>query len=74
FAEIAIAPHRCGLAHASGEVATPRGPVKVAWREAGGVFRIEVETPAATPVTLRLPNGEERHFGGGNYTAEVKLG
>ncbi len=73
FAEIDIAPRRCGLTHARGVVRTPRGDVTVAWRVAGGRFAIHVEAPEATPVQVRLPNGERRAFGGGKFSAEVAL-
>ncbi len=70
FAEIEIAPRRCGLAHARGRVCTPRGTVTVAWRLEGGRFIIDVEAPAATPVHVRLPGGERRDFAGGKFSAE----
>ena len=73
FAAIDIAPHRCGLAHASGRVCTPRGPVSVAWRMEHGKFKIDIDAPAATPVHLRLPGGERREFAGGKFSAEVAL-
>jgi len=73
FAEIDIAPHRCGLAHARGSVCTPRGPVAVAWRAEGGKFLLEIEAPAATAIHVQLPGGERREFGGGKFSAEVLL-
>jgi hypothetical protein len=73
FAEIDIAPHRCGLAHARGSVCTPRGPVAVAWRAGEGKFRLEIDAPAATAVHVRLPDGERRAFDGGTFSAEVLL-
>jgi hypothetical protein len=71
FAEIDVVPHRCGLAHASGSVCTPRGRIKVAWRVDGDRFGIEVDAPAATTVHVRLPNGDQQEFGGGKFAAEV---
>jgi hypothetical protein len=73
FSEIDIAPHRCGLAHARGRVCTPRGTVSVAWRVNGDQFEIEINAPAATPVDVRLPNGESRQFGGGKFSTAVRL-
>ena len=73
FAAIDIAPHRCGLAHASGRVCTPRGPVSVAWRAEHGKFKIEIDAPPATPVHVRLPGGERREFAGGKFSAEGAL-
>jgi hypothetical protein len=73
FAEIDIAPHRCGLTHARGQVCTPRGLVAVAWHAENKKFSLEVAAPAAAPVHVRLPNGERREFGGGKLSAEVAL-
>lgn len=73
FATIDIAPQRCGLAHARGRVCTPRGEVVVAWHAEGQRFALEVEAPAATPVRVRLPGGEQREFNGGKFSATVPL-
>lgn len=73
FATIDITPHRCGLEHARGAVCTPRGPVRVAWRAAAGRFALEIAAPAATPVHVRLPNGDRHEFAGGAFSAEAAL-
>lgn len=73
FAAIEIAPQRCGLAHASGSVCTPRGPVRVAWHLQGNVFSLEAEVPAATPVRVRLPGGTVKEFAGGKFILEEKI-
>ena len=73
FAEIEVVPHRCGLTHARGSVCTPRGLVTVDWKVEGRRFMIEIDAPAATPVHVRLPDGERREFGGGKFSAEVGL-
>ncbi len=73
FAAIEVAPHRCGLAHASGSVCTPRGPVKVAWRAEKNKFSIKIDAPAATLVRVRLPGGELYEFGGGKFSTEIVL-
>ena len=73
YAEIDVAPHLCGLAHARGSVCTPRGKVKVAWRAADGRFKIEIDAPAAIPVYVRMPNNERRQFSGGQFSAELSL-
>ncbi len=73
FARIEIAPQICGLAHAQGSVCTPRGPVKVAWRVAGGTFALELDTPRETPVRVQLPGGGQQFFGGGKFVAEERL-
>ena len=73
FAAIDVVPHRCGLDHARGTVCTPRGPVRIAWTVAGGVFRLEGSAPAATPVHVRLPGGTSREFAGGRFALQTKL-
>jgi hypothetical protein len=70
FAVVGVTPRRCGLGSARGAVCTPRGLVRVAWRVAGGRFRLEGEAPAATPVRVRLPGGEEAAFAGGAFALE----
>jgi hypothetical protein len=73
FAEIAIAPQRCGLTHARGRVCTPRGPVTVEWRVTSGRFALTIAAPANTPVQVTLPNGERAVFAGGTWQREVVL-
>jgi alpha-L-rhamnosidase len=73
FDEVQVAPHLCGLTHARGSVCTPRGKVSVAWRVTGGRFEIEVEAPAATPVHVRMPDGEMRFHGGGKFSESAAL-
>jgi hypothetical protein len=73
FATITIAPHRCGLQHARGTVCTPRGPLKVDWRVAHGYFTLDVAAPAATPVHVRLPNGQRHEFAGGSFSVKANL-
>jgi alpha-L-rhamnosidase len=63
-----VAPHRCGLTHAHGSVCTPRGEVRVSWREESGAFMIEIDAPADTPVHVRLPNGAQHTFPGGRFS------
>lgn len=73
FAEISVVPHRCGLAHASGKVCTPRGPISVAWRQDAGRFTLEIDAPSETPVRVVLPGGAERTFGGGRFAETIPL-
>ena len=73
FAEINVVPHVCGLAHASGKICTPRGPVAVAWRREGGRFHLEIHAPRDTPVRVVLPDGSEHAFDGGRWTESVVL-
>lgn len=68
FAEVTIAPHRCGLEHASGRVCTPHGGIDVAWRaEAGNTFNLRVNAPRSLAVTVIAPNGVRRSFAGGTF-------
>jgi alpha-L-rhamnosidase len=73
FAEIEVHPHVCGLQHARGRVCTPRGEVAVAWRVEGSRFHLELETPAATPVHVRLPDGSQVRSEGGKFNTAVLL-
>ncbi|WP_415910973.1 alpha-L-rhamnosidase C-terminal domain-containing protein [Oleiharenicola sp. Vm1] len=73
FAEIAVQPHRCGLQHARGRVCTPRGPVTVAWRVEGTRFHLEIDSPAATPVQVTLPDGSRAQGAGGKFHTAVTL-
>jgi hypothetical protein len=73
FATIDIVPQRCGLAHARGVVCTPRGTVTVDWRVESGRFVLAVEAPRATPVHVRLPNGERHEFSGGRFSVDTDL-
>lgn len=73
FAEIAVEPRLCGLAHASGKVCTPRGPVAVAWRKTDGIFHLEIEAPRDTPVRVTFPDGSRQAFGGGRFVESVAL-
>ncbi len=73
FATIDIAPHRCGLGEARGMVCTPRGPIAVHWRVESGRFVLAVEAPPATPVHVRLPNGERHEFSGGRFSLDTAL-
>jgi hypothetical protein len=47
--------------------------VRVAWRAAAGRFALEIAAPAATPVHVRLPNGDRHEFAGGAFSAEAAL-
>jgi hypothetical protein len=73
FATITIAPHRCGLKHARGAICTPRGRVEVDWRVAHGYFTLDVTAPEATPVHVRLPNGQRHEFSGGKFSVKADL-
>jgi hypothetical protein len=73
FATIDVVPQRCGLAHARGVVCTPRGTVTVDWRVESGRFVLAVEAPRATPVHVRLPNGERHEFSGGRFSVDTDL-
>ncbi|QYM79258.1 hypothetical protein K0B96_01170 [Horticoccus luteus] len=74
FAEVLIAPQRCGLTHASGRVCTPQGGIDVAWRmESDHDFRLQITTPASLAVTVVAPNGARRSFAGGAFAETFSL-
>jgi hypothetical protein len=73
FARVAVAPHRCGLDHASGRVCTPRGPIAVAWRASGGRFVLTIDAPAGMPVDVTAPGGARRSFAGGRFEEAFPL-
>jgi hypothetical protein len=75
FAGVTIAPHRCGLTHATGRVCTPRGPIDVAWRVVEGAFALEVTAPAGLDVTVVAPDGAStvRRFPGGAFAEKFPL-
>ena len=51
---IEVAPHAGGLAHAEGEVATPRGMVKVAWTQAAdGTFDLSCSGPKGVELRVK---------------------
>jgi len=67
FAQVRIAPHGWGLAHAAGSVCTPRGLIEVAWRRDGGKFHLTVSAPTGIEVTVAAPGGATRTFPGGTF-------
>jgi hypothetical protein len=73
FARVSVAPHRCGLDHASGSVCTPRGPVEVSWRARDGRFDLTVRAPDGVPVEVTAPGGQRRSFAGGLFEESFPL-
>ena len=75
FARMTIAPQRCGLAHATGRVCTPHGPVDVAWRVTDGAFALTVNAPAGLEVTVVAPDAARtaRRFAGGAFAETFAL-
>ncbi len=53
-----------GLDRARTALDTPYGPVSCGWRVAGDVVEVDVEIPANTTATVRLPAGGEVHESG----------
>ncbi|WP_165822361.1 alpha-L-rhamnosidase C-terminal domain-containing protein [Paenibacillus montanisoli] len=60
FAEIGIEPMLGPLTWAKGRASTPQGLVYVHWRWEDSRFTIEIDAPAGVPVTVTLPNCENR--------------
>ena len=73
FGRVTVAPHRCGLDHAAGSVCTPRGPIDVAWRAAGGRFTLKITAPEGMPVDVVAPGGAKRSFPGGRFEESFPL-
>ena len=55
YARFEIAPHAADVTWAQGQVPTPRGPVRVAWRRTGSAFTARVVVPRGSHATFRLP-------------------
>ncbi len=61
FARVEVAPHPGDLPWARGEVATPRGPIRVSWQTQGDTFTLEVEAPEGVDCEVRAPGDFARH-------------
>ena len=55
FSTFTVQPPKSGLAHASGRVPTPHGPIAVSWHRTKGGVSLDLTVPANTQATLRLP-------------------
>lgn len=64
YARIAVEPKPGPLTWAEGSIATPRGLVCVRWEREGEAFRIAVDGPADTPLSIRLPDGTVHEYAG----------
>jgi alpha-L-rhamnosidase len=62
FAKIRIAPQPGPLNKVSGEVPTPRGPVRLEMSKTGGRWTLKASAPSGIPVTVVLPGAEAREF------------
>ena len=58
-----------GLTWARGSVSTPYGLVSAQWRIEGGQFTAQIRVPVGTTCRLTLPDGTEKLYGSGKYTA-----
>ena len=68
FVRCSIAPCRCGLQSASGEIPTPHGSIKVEWNiRSDSDFDLAVELPSGITAEIRLPEG-------GCHRLRVKIG
>jgi hypothetical protein len=67
FTKVRIAPHRCGLTHASGSVCTPHGLLGVDWREDQAGFHLTITKPEGIHATVEAPNGTVREFTGSRF-------
>ena len=68
YAHVLIAPEPGELEWAQASYESVRGPIRSAWRAAGGEFRLEVEIPANVRAYVALPGGEPEPVGPGRHT------
>jgi hypothetical protein len=68
FREVRFEPQLGPLQHASAKVTHPRGWVELSIRRDGTTWTGRAETPTGVSATLRLPDGRELHWDGGNQT------
>lgn len=73
---IRVAPQPGHLTHASGDVATPKGIVSVAWEiDDQGQFELTVAAPVEAKLEIVLPDGTmQLHHGGEAIRATCQLG
>lgn len=62
YDSIRVRPRLGHLTWAKGQVATPKGLVKVEWQRSEGEFMIQVDGPEQTPLSLILPDGNIQNF------------
>ncbi len=56
FRTFEVKPYDAGLTHASGEIPTPEGMIRITWAKGASGLRVTVEHPAAlTPVPAEYP-------------------
>jgi hypothetical protein len=55
FALFAVEPHTAGLDWARGAFPSPAGDITVAWEQAEGSFRLEVEVPSGCRARIAIP-------------------
>jgi len=60
FSRVQVRPALGGLAYASGDVPTPRGIIRVAWRNEPDLFRLRIEYPRNIEVTPAIPMGARK--------------
>ena len=58
-----------GLTWAKGSVSTPYGLVSAEWKAEGSKFTVSIQVPVGTACRLTLPDGSEKTYGSGKYTA-----
>ena len=58
-----------GLTRAEGGVNTPYGTVSASWKLEGEQFTVCIQVPVGTVCRLILPDGTEKSYGSGCYTA-----
>ncbi|MCZ7648630.1 MAG: hypothetical protein M5U26_25785 [Planctomycetota bacterium] len=62
FAELRIRPLPGSLAHARGEMPTPKGLVRVAWTAVNGKLQLQARVPDGLPTLVELPGAKPVRF------------
>jgi alpha-L-rhamnosidase len=69
---VLIAPNPGGLDSASATFASPRGTIRVAWRQTAQTFTMNVEIPHGIQAVAILPNGERHTLAPGKHDVNMR--
>lgn len=56
-----------GLTFARGSTITPYGKIESDWKIENGMFELNIEVPAGTRCTVKMPDGSTAEYGSGTY-------
>nr|BFE56284.1 glycoside hydrolase family 78 protein [Dactylosporangium thailandense] len=69
YRRVAVRPRPGGgLAHAEATHDSPYGPIRVAWRRAGGILTADITLPPGVTAVVELPAGDPVEVGSGAHT------